>query len=75
MIGRIASLLKMRAPEPALVTGKLFDHGVTVPTDGTAGYMPGCLFQHIDGTTYATVLYCNVGTVASCDFNVVTIAS
>jgi hypothetical protein len=53
----------------------LLASGVTVPADGTAGYQPGCLFQHTDGTTNATVLYCNIGTAASCDFNVVTVAS
>lgn len=48
--------------------------GPTVPTDATAGYQPGCLFIHTDGDAYNTVLYCNISTAASCDFNVVTIA-
>jgi hypothetical protein len=73
MIGRIASLLKMRAPEPALVTGKLFDHGVTVPADGSVGYETGCLFQHIDGGA-GTALYVNEGTLASSNFDAVTVA-
>jgi len=73
MLARIASLLRIQPPaiEP---TGLLLASGSTVPTDGTAGYQPGCLFQHTDGTTYATVLYCNIGTATSCDFNVVTVA-
>ena len=54
--------------------GIMLAWGITVPTDATAGYAPGCLFIHTDGTTYATVLYCNISTVLSCDFNVVTIA-
>ena len=70
---RIASLLKQREPERALVTGKLIDHGKTVPSDGTAGFETGCLFQHIDGGD-GTALYVNEGTVASCDFNAITVA-
>lgn len=54
--------------------GIIEDIGDTVPSDGEAGYAPGCIFHHIDGTTYNTVLYCNIGTVTSCDFNVVTVA-
>lgn len=48
--------------------GILFDHGTTVPTDGTADYAPGCIFQHTDGTGDG-VLYVNQGTLSSCDFN------
>lgn len=72
MIARICELLKIGVPTN---DGLLRASGKVVPTDGTSGYAPGCLFQHTDGTTYATVLYCNVGTAASCDFNVVTVAS
>ena len=73
MLARISELLRIKSPVQA-DTGLLFASGATVPTDGTTGYQPGCLFQHTDGTTYATVLYCNIGTAASCDFNVVTVA-
>jgi hypothetical protein len=73
MLGRIASLLRMTKPESDLVTGLLLAHGKTVPTDGTAGYETGCLFQHIDGEA-GTALYCNEGTVASCNFDAVTVA-
>jgi len=55
--------------------GYILAYGATVPADATAGYAPGCLFIHIDGTGYNTVLYCNVGSVTDCDFNVVTVAS
>lgn len=44
--------------------------GTTVPTDGTAGYLPGCLFHQTDGAA-GTVLYVNEGTVSACDFNAV----
>jgi len=74
MIARICRLLRM-SPPSATTEGLLLASGTTVPTDGTAGYQPGCLFQHTDGTAYNTVLYCNIGTAASCDFNVVTVAS
>lgn len=54
--------------------GILLCYGTTVPSDAATGYAPGCLFLHVDGTTYATVLYCNISTKASADFNVVTVA-
>lgn len=47
--------------------------GKTVPTDATAGYAIGCLFQHVDGGA-GTSLYANEGTVGSCDFDAVTVA-
>ncbi len=55
--------------------GILIAYGTTVPADASVGYAPGCLFIHVDGSGYAAVLYCNVGTKASADFNVVTVAS
>lgn len=48
--------------------GILFDYGTSVPTDGTADYATGCLYQKIDGTG-DTVWYVNQGTLSSCDFN------
>ncbi len=41
--------------------GILDCYGKTVPTDGTSGYAPGCLFHHVDGEVLAT------GTVDSGD--------
>lgn len=69
--------LDMGASGRALKTaaGYLLAWGTAVPTDATEGYAPGCIFIHTDGAAYNTVLYCNVGTKASCDFNVVTVAS
>jgi len=72
MIGRIASLLKQEPPSNA-VTGLLIAHGDTVPADASTGYETGCLFQHTDGGD-GTALYVNEGTVASADFNAVTVA-
>lgn len=73
MISRIASLLRIKVPdvEPG---GLLIASGPTVPADGTAGYQTGCLFQHTDGGD-GTALYVNEGTLDSCDFNAVTVAS
>jgi hypothetical protein len=44
-------------------------YGNTVPTDATEGYAPGCIFQHVDGSGLVDVLYLNVGTYASCNFD------
>lgn len=44
-------------------------YGNTVPTGATEGYAPGCIFQHVDGSGLVDVLYLNVGTYASCDFD------
>ena len=48
--------------------GKTLVYGITKPVDTTAGYAPGCLFVHTDGTT-GTAVYINEGTALSCDFN------
>ncbi len=47
-------------------------YGSTVPTDGTAGYAVGCEFHHTDGSGIDDMLYINVGTTASCNFDSVT---
>lgn len=50
--------------------GKMFAWGTTVPTDGTAGYGPGCIF--IDQNAAAgSQMFINEGSVTSCDFNAV----
>ena len=54
--------------------GWLLAYGDTVPTDATGGYAIGCLFLHTDGGD-GTALYVNEGTLASCDFNAVTVAA
>ena len=43
--------------------------GATVPTDGTAGYAPGCTFWQTDGNSDTTYQYVNVGTRTSCNFD------
>lgn len=55
------------------VEGCLLAYGDSVPSDGTAGYCPGGMFIHVDGSA-GTFLYCNEGTAASCDFDAVTVA-
>ena len=47
--------------------------GATVPTDATAGFRIGCIFIHTDGAD-GSALYVNEGTLASCDFNLITVA-
>lgn len=42
--------------------------GTSVPTDGTAGYGTGCIYQKLDGGAN-TSLYVNEGSATSCDFN------
>lgn len=71
MIERICELQKQSIPDPD--SGLLLASGTTVPTDGTAGYATGCLFQHTDGGD-GTALYVNEGTKTSCDFNAITVA-
>lgn len=50
--------------------GKVIDSGTTVPTDGDAGYAPGCLFIDIS----AGAVYINEGSNTSCDFDAITTA-
>lgn len=69
MIGRITSLLRNKVSHKD-DGGILFDSGATVPTDATAGYRTGCIFQHTDGGT-GTAFYINEGSVTSCDFEAV----
>ena len=47
-----------------------WDYGDTVPSDATAGYAEGCIFQHRDGSA-GSHLFINEGTEASCDFNAI----
>lgn len=49
--------------------------GDTVPTDGASGFASACTFQKIGGTTLDTVLYVNIGTQDSCDFDAAVMAS
>lgn len=48
--------------------GNLIAYGTTKPTDGTAGYAPGCLWINVSAYSEATTLYFNTGTLASCTF-------
>lgn len=67
MLNRIASLLGFAPKKPEFL---LFAHGATVPTDGTAGYETGAVFQHIDGAEGSS-FYVNEGTSSSCNFDAV----
>lgn len=55
--------------------GKHIAWGSAKPADGSAGYAPGCLFMNLGLTNQSDALYCNIGSYASCDFNLVTVAS
>jgi len=46
--------------------------GVTVPSDGGAGFAKGCLFIDTDVATGTTGLNCNKGTNLSCVFTAIT---
>jgi len=45
-----------------------YDSGSTVPTSGTAGYNPGCLFTKSNASLGQAVQWVNMGTAASCLF-------
>jgi hypothetical protein len=47
--------------------GFMFAWGTIVPTDGTEGYAPGCIFLDLDANG-EEVFYVNQGTSASCSF-------
>lgn len=48
--------------------GILLAHGTTVPSDAAAGYAPGCIFIHRDGSADDCV-YANHGSKASANFD------
>lgn len=54
---------------------KLYARGATVPADASTGYAKGCLFVHTDNSDNSDILYVNIGTAASCNFNAITVAS
>lgn len=65
--------LERIAEEFSAGLGKLKVYGLTVPVDGTEGYAPGCFFIKVDGGDGDT-FFVNEGTLASSDFNLVTLA-
>jgi len=66
MIGRVCGIIRMGPPVIGDV-GLLSASGATVPTDATAGYQTGCVFQHTDGGA-GTAFYVNEGSNTSCAF-------
>jgi hypothetical protein len=46
-----------------------------LPADGATGYAPSCQYQAIDGATLDLVLYINIGTAASANFDAAVCAS
>lgn len=49
--------------------GILIAYGDTVPTDASTGYAPGCIFLKTNGSTHSTIVYANIGTKASSNFD------
>lgn len=66
MLGRLQALMRHSRENPQ-TDGKLIVAGVTVPTDATAGYQAGCLYQKTDGGVGSS-LYINHGSLSSCLF-------
>ncbi len=50
-----------------------FAIGLTVPTDGTAGYSTGCIFLDTNAAAGAQ-FFINEGTTTSCDFNAIVLS-
>jgi len=82
----IAFQLEEMEPFPAATTkvrkilngedGVLLCFAATTPTDGTGapGYAPGCLWLNTAGADVSK-WYCNIGTKASPNWNLVTVAA
>jgi len=69
MLRRVCKLMGLNPASYTVADKKImFDQGNTVPTDETAGYGVGCIFQHRDGGE-GTALYVNEGSESECDFN------
>ena len=45
-----------------------------VPADGVAGFAPGCIYQNTECTALTDAVYINIGTLASCNFDVGSLA-
>lgn len=51
--------------------GKMLGWGTTVPADASTGYGKGCVFIHTDGADLGDLVYVNVGTTSSSNFDAV----
>lgn len=67
----IDQLLEAELPEG----GTVFGRGTVVPADNATGYAKGCIFIKTDGTNQTNTMYCNIGTAALANFNLVTVAA
>jgi len=66
-IGRVAKLLNIGGVEAEDGDNLRFASGDTVPADGSAGYVTGCVFVHTDGGA-GTATYINEGSETSSTF-------
>jgi len=73
--GEFSELLNAANAGPTKMLGGFLNIGNTVPSDAAAGYPKGALFIHKDATDQSDALYCNIGTITSCNFNLVTVAA
>ena len=55
--------------------GYLAGAGTTVPADAATGWAKGCIFIHTDGANNFTLLYVNVGSGASANFDPISSAA
>jgi len=66
-------LLPLGAATPRVLLGSadgtLLCFGTTKPADAAVGYAPGCLFIDTNGNSISTVLFSNIGTAASANFD------
>ncbi len=67
MLGRICKLLGFDKSYFG-TAGVKWASGTTVPSDTTAGYAKGCLFIDTDASD-GSVIFVNVGSITSCDFD------
>ena len=67
-------MAKNLCPTVSVDGAAMLIHG-TVPTDGALGFGKGCICTNSAATGAADLLYVNIGTAQSCDFNAVAIAA
>lgn len=67
MLSRVHNVMNIGQPDSDDGDNLRLASGTTVPADGTAGYVTGCLFLHTDGSA-GTTNYQNEGTAASSAF-------
>lgn len=57
------------------LAGGFIGIGTAVPDNGATGWQPAAIFMHSDLTNQTNAFYCNIGSVTSANFNLVTVAA